>query len=287
MGGEKGSGPGQLRSPTGIAWDKDRVYVADASNKKVSVFSTSGRFLHDLGTTGPEPLQEPRQVAVDREGNLFVLDVGLGRILAYDPQGLYLGGFGTLGKAPGALNKPRDFALNENGDLYIAEEGRVQAFHVVLLPPAPTNLSADSGEGYVTLKWDPVKTRFPAQYLIFRRGAADEIQKVKETVETTWTDDTLVAKTTYTYTVIAQSVQGALSVPSAPVQAMAKPNLSGPRLEIVSAEIDDVFSAHYKYYSRAPVGHVAIKNNGETPVQKLKVVRYPRVHGLPVGNLHH
>src|SRR4029077_6076311 len=73
-GGEKGTGPGQLKNPTGIAWDKDRVYVSDAGNKKVATFNTSGRFLHDIGTMGPETLVDPRQVAVDREGNLFVLD---------------------------------------------------------------------------------------------------------------------------------------------------------------------------------------------------------------------
>src|SRR5439155_15665069 len=233
-------------------WDKDRIYVADPGNKKVAAFNTSGRFLREFGTLGPETLQEPRQVAVDREGNLFVLDAARGRILTYDPQGVYLGGFGTLGKAVGFLNKPRDFALNENGDLFIAEEGRIQAFRVVLLPPAPANLSAAGGEGYVALKWDPAKTRIPAKYVVYRAAALGEAQKVKETVETSWSDDTLTPETTYTYTVTAQSVQGAMSVPSARVQAMAKSIASGPRLEIVSAELEDIFSAHYKYYSRVP-----------------------------------
>jgi len=270
-GGEKGSGLGQLKNPVGIAWDKERVYVADSDNKKVVTFNTSGRFLREMGTMGPEMLAEPRQVAVDREGNLFVLDAALGRVIAYDPQGVYIGGFGTMGKAPGFMNKPRDFALNENGDLFVAEEGRVQAFRVVLLPPAPTTLSAVTGEGFVTLKWEPVKTRFPARYVVFRSTPLGEVQKVKETVDTTITDDTLVANTTYTYTVAAQSVQGALSVPSASVLAMAKPLVSGPRLEISSAQIDDIFSAHYKYYSRVPAGRVVIRNNGSSPVQKLKV----------------
>jgi DNA-binding beta-propeller fold protein YncE len=271
-GGEKGSGPGQLKTPVGIAWDKDRVYVADAGNKKVATFNTSGRFLHEMGTMGPEMLAEPRQVAVDREGNLFVLDAARGRVVAYDPLGVYLGGFGTLGKAPGCLNKPRDFALNENGDLFVAEEGRIQAFRVVLLPPAPTNLSATSGEGYVTLKWDPVKTRIPAKYVVYRASPQGESQKLKETVETTLTDDTLTPDTTYTYTVAAQSVQGAFSMPSVKAQAMAKAIVSGPRVDIVSAQIDDIFSAHYKYYSRVPAGRVMIRNNGSAPVQKMKVL---------------
>ena len=272
-GGEKGSGFGQLKTPTGIAWDKDRIYVCDAGNKKVATFTTSGRFTREMGTMGPETFcQDPRQIAVDREGNLFVLDAARGRVIAYDPQGVYLGGFGTSGKAPGFLNKPRDFALNENGDLFIAVEGRVQAFRVVLLPPAPANLSATTGEGYVTLKWDAVNTRIPVKYVVFRGTPLGATQKLKETVETTLSDDTLTPDTTYTYTVTAQSVQGAMSVPSAPVTASAKPITSGPRLDIVSAQIEDIFSAHYKYYSHVPAGSVVIRNNGAAPVEKIKVL---------------
>jgi hypothetical protein len=52
---------------------------------------------------------------------------------------------------------------------------------------------------------------------------------------------------------------------------MAKAIETGPRLEIVSAQIEDIFSAHYKYYSRVPAGRVVIRNNGASPVRKLKV----------------
>lgn len=270
-GGEKGTGPGQLKNPVSVAWDKERIFVADAGNHKVVAYSTAGRFLRETGVLGPETLTDPRQVAIDREGNMFVLDVARGRVVAYDAQGVYLGGFGSPGRSVGSLNRPKGFALNDNGDLYIAEEGRIQGFHVVLLPPAPTGLTGMAGEGYVTLKWEPVKTRYPAQYLVYRSTPSGDIQKIKETVETTAVDDTLVGDSTYTYVVVAQSVQGASSVPSAPVSLTAKALASGPRLEIVSAKIDDVFSAHYKYYGRVPLGQVTIRNNGLPPARKIRV----------------
>jgi hypothetical protein len=121
------------------------------------------------------------------------------------------------------------------------------------------------------LKWEPAKTRFPAKYLVYRSTPLGPVEKVKETVETTFTDDSLLPQTTYAYTVVAQSVQGAASVPSAPVFAFARALTSGPRLEIVSTQIDDLFSAHYKYYSRVPIGRVKIRNNALSPVQKTKV----------------
>jgi len=269
--GEKGSDHGQLRSPVSVAWDKDRLYVADPGNRKVVTFNGTGRFLHETGIVGPETLVDPRQVAVDREGNLFVLDAARGRVVAYDPQGIYLGGFGSTGRGEGFLNHPRGFALNDNGDLFVAEEGRIKAFHVVLLPPPPLNVVATPGEGYVSLKWDAVPARYPVRYIVYRSTPAAEAQRLKDTVDTATTDDTLSSNTTYTYMILSQSVQGATSVPSAPVSVAARALASGPRLEIVNAQIDDVFSAHYKYYGRVPLGHVIIRNNGLPPVQKIKV----------------
>jgi len=268
--GEKGSGPGQLKTPTSIAWDKESIDVADPANRKIVTFNLSGRFLHEFGSVGPEALLDPRQIALDREGNLFVLDGGRGRVLAYDPQGMFLGAFGSAGRQDGFLFHPRSLAINDNNDLVVAEEGRIQRFHIVVLPPAPNGLTATPGEGYIALRWNTVPARFPVRYAVYRSSGTGAPERLKETVDTTYTDDSLTPGTTMTYTVVAQTAQGATSVPSAAVQAMAQ-DVTGPRLEIVSAQIDDIFSAHYKYYGRVPAGHVIVRNNGIGPVLKLKV----------------
>ena len=205
---------------------------------------------------GGEALVEPRQIVVDGEGNLYVLDAARGRILVYDDQGVFLAGFGSLGKAKGFFDKPKAIALSEDGRLYVAEESRIQVLRVVLLPPAPTQLTATPGEGYVELKWEPTKTRFPAKYVVSRALPSNAPQRVKDTVETTLTDDALTPDTTYTYTVQAQSVQGALSVPSAPVEVSIKAASNAPRLEIVSDTVEDVYSSHYKYYSHSPLARL-------------------------------
>ena len=44
-----GAGAGELRNPTGIAVGGDRVYVADALNRRVQVFAHDGTFVRTLG----------------------------------------------------------------------------------------------------------------------------------------------------------------------------------------------------------------------------------------------
>jgi DNA-binding beta-propeller fold protein YncE len=266
---EKGEGAGQMKTPVSVAWDKDRFYVVDAGNRKVLAMNASGRFLHELAAAGGEALADPRDIAVGHDGTVFLLDAERSRVLIYDAQGLYLGAFGAPGRHAGYFAKPRSLAVNENGDLAVADEGRVQIFRTSVLPSAPTGLAASPGEGFVALKWDPVKSRFPVKYVVYRSTGAG-LQRLRDTLETSFSDDTLPAATTSTYRVAAESVQGAVGAFSIAVDAMAKA-VTGPRLEITKTDIQDVFSAHYKYYGRVPLGRVTIRNNGEAPVQKLKV----------------
>jgi len=191
------------------------------ATKRWRPFTTSGRFMREMGTMGPETLMDPRQVAVDREGNLFVLDAARGRVLAYDPQGVLLGGFGTMGKAPGFLNRPRDFALMKMATFLWRKKAACR--HSVW--SSCRRCGERDGlqrRRLCDAEMDAVKTRIPGKYVVYRAAPQGESQKLKEIVDTTFTDDTLTPETTYTYTVAAESVQGALSVPSAKVQAMAK-----------------------------------------------------------------
>lgn len=268
-GGEKTAGPGQLKAPSEVAWDKDQVYVADPGTKKVVTFTTSGRFVRETGPLGGDTLEDPRAVAVDREGHLFVLDAVRGRVLVFDSTGLYLGGFGTQGQSAGFFNKPKAFALSDSGDLYVAEANRIQVFHVVLLPPTPQHVTAVPGEGFVTLKWDAVPTRFPAQYVVYRSSAGASATVVKQTLDTTWTDDTLTPKTTFAYLIAAQSTEGATSAPSLPTLAAILPITSGPRVDLSTAQINGVFSANYKFYGREPFGRVTLHNTTAVPAQKV------------------
>jgi DNA-binding beta-propeller fold protein YncE/tetratricopeptide (TPR) repeat protein len=271
MGGGKGAGQGQFKNPCSIVWNADRIFVADATLHKIGVFDSAGKFLHEIGLSGPEPLGIPRQVAMDRDGDVFVLDAGKSRILVYDAEGTFVCGFAGAGKGAGFLDHPQALALSDDGRLFVADADRIQGFRVALLPPSPLNLQAKTGEGFVDLKWDAVKTRFPVKYVVYRGTQLGAPEKISDTVDTAMTDEAQLENTTYTYTVRAQSDQGAMSVPSAPVSVSMNAARGGPRLKIASAQLDNVFPAHFKYYQRYPLGKMLIKHNGGAPVHKVKV----------------
>ncbi len=60
--GERGTGPGQFRTPHGIAVDsKDNIYVADRGNARIQVFNTDGKFLRQFTLMGQVPFYELKE----------------------------------------------------------------------------------------------------------------------------------------------------------------------------------------------------------------------------------
>ena len=62
-------------------------------------------------------------LAVDKEGNLFVLDFD--RILKYDSHGKFIGMIGKKGEGPGEFKQPNNIFIHERGDVYISDLGRI------------------------------------------------------------------------------------------------------------------------------------------------------------------
>jgi len=60
-------------------------------------------------------------IAVDSQGNLFVVDIGNQRIQKYDRDGNYLQTIGRKGQGPGEFMSPYDIVLDEKGYIYVSE----------------------------------------------------------------------------------------------------------------------------------------------------------------------
>jgi len=80
--------------------------------------------------TGDGQFQDPRDVAVDKEGNVYVVDSGNHRIQKFDAHGHFLAQWGGQGNGPGQFREPWGIAVADDGSVYVADtwNHRIQKF---------------------------------------------------------------------------------------------------------------------------------------------------------------
>ncbi|MGH9366350.1 MAG: flippase activity-associated protein Agl23 [Thermoanaerobaculia bacterium] len=71
--------------------------------------------------TAPGELAEPRGLAVDGRGNLYVADTKNSRIQVFDPDGKFLRAFGRKGAGDGELNEPCGITVDSDGEVWVAD----------------------------------------------------------------------------------------------------------------------------------------------------------------------
>ena len=128
-----GRGEGQLMLPVAMAFDsRERLYVTDEHNHRITVFDTDGNVLDTWGEPGDGigQVNGPSGIAIDGSDTVHVADQHNHRIQRFGLDGRHLGGWGGLGSAPGELNMPWGLTVAPDGDVYVADwrNDRVQRF---------------------------------------------------------------------------------------------------------------------------------------------------------------
>jgi hypothetical protein len=130
--GKEGRERGELNWVTGIAVFETNVLVADAGNRCIHRFDTTGDFIADIGKRDPEAGLEgiicPSPycgLAVDKTGVIYVTNPGMTRVERYGLDGRRLGFWGEGGAQPqqfsGCCN-PTAVALLGDGRIVTAEK---------------------------------------------------------------------------------------------------------------------------------------------------------------------
>jgi DNA-binding beta-propeller fold protein YncE len=109
------------------------LYVTDACNHRIDVFTTDGRFLRTMGKigSGPGEFRFPYGLDMDSKGRLVVCEFGNNRVQLIDKQtGRSLGIWGTGGRELGQLAYPWGVAVDKEDRVVAVDAGnnRLQVF---------------------------------------------------------------------------------------------------------------------------------------------------------------
>ena len=111
----------ELSAAAGLALDEPNqlIYIADMGNSRIQVVSFDGNFLKRFGQ---ETLKSPYGIAVTKD-NVFVTDINLHDLLQFRKKDYQLmRRTGTKVGREGELNYPRGLCIDNNGDVYVADD---------------------------------------------------------------------------------------------------------------------------------------------------------------------
>ena len=138
-------GAGMFVFPHGISVDPDgNVWITDGQGRdgkghQVFKFSPDGKVLMTLGKAGvagdgPDTFNQPSDVAIAPNGDIFVADGHGGntnaRIVKFSRDGKFIKTWGKKGSAPGEFDVPHTLAFDSKGRLFVGDRAnnRIQIF---------------------------------------------------------------------------------------------------------------------------------------------------------------
>ncbi len=131
--GRHGEGAGEFNFPTFLAFARDELYVTDTMNSRIQVFADGGdRWRTSFGRRGlyVGNLVRPKGVAVDSDGNIYVVESYHDHLLIFNRNGEFLMAIGGLGQETGRFYLPAGAWVDSRNRVFVADmfNGRVIVF---------------------------------------------------------------------------------------------------------------------------------------------------------------
>src|SRR2546422_9757840 len=111
-----------------VAGSMTSVTLATAQKDNIVV-----EFASSFGSGGSENGQfaVPQGIALDKSGNIYVVDQNNNRVEIFDSNGNFVSELGTFGSGDGQINDPTRIAVDKSGNIYVTDKNndRVEIFN--------------------------------------------------------------------------------------------------------------------------------------------------------------
>ena len=131
--GFRNVGPGSLaRKATRLALAFTALFIIAGTIPVSAAATPSFGFEFSFGgeNSGPGHLWRPHGIAVDAEGNVWVVDSAHNRVQVFSAKGEFIRQFGSYGTANGQFSEPRGIAIDSKGNVWVADNhnDRIEEF---------------------------------------------------------------------------------------------------------------------------------------------------------------
>ena len=120
--GRLGSGDGELARASGMKWYKGHIYIADAENHRIMLFTDEGEFVKVFaGGKGQPVVLMPYDIDITDDGIVYVIEWQENRVACFDLEGRLLGRYGMTGGGIGEFKRPWSIAVDKKGVVWVAD----------------------------------------------------------------------------------------------------------------------------------------------------------------------
>ena len=122
--GRRGEAPGEFNFPTHLAFAQGELYVTDTMNSRIQVLDAAGEAVKlRLGERGLYlgNLVRPKGVAVDADGNIYVVESYHDHLLVFDRGGQLLLALGGSGGEIGQFYLPAGVWVDRGNRVFVAD----------------------------------------------------------------------------------------------------------------------------------------------------------------------
>lgn len=120
---EDATGPEHIAHPTNLTAHGGYIYVADSTGSQVIKFTTSGEYVTTIGSMGTNlgEFARPKGIAVDKTGNLYVVDAAFENVQIFTEEGKLLLFFGEPGPERKNINLPTTVVVDYDNVEYFRQ----------------------------------------------------------------------------------------------------------------------------------------------------------------------